>query len=95
MLGVLTLEDGKPSLLQLIFFVARSLQYSNAFKVSFKKNNFLEVCQHDYRITGGVFPNEYNVTIGGRSLWTPKNDYLIYGWPLFDLHLGYKYMIVC
>ena len=67
MLGVLTLEDGKPSLLQLIFFVARSLQYSNAFKVNLKKK-FLEVCQHDYRITGGVFPNEYNVTIGGRSL---------------------------
>ena len=43
----------------------------------------------------GVYQNECNVTMGGRSLWIPKNDYLIYWLPLFDFHLEYKYMIVC
>ena len=42
----------------------------------------------------GACPNEYNVTMGG-SLWISKNDCVIYGRPLFDFHLGYKYMIVC
>ena len=37
---------------------------------------------------GGVGPNDYRLHRGEGSAETPKNDYVIYGWPLSGLALS-------